>query len=613
MNDKTESRQRVYTVLGLAMAMFLGALDQTIVATAMPRIVAELHGLERFTWVTTAYLLVSTLLIPVYGKLSDIMSRRVLEILSVVLFLFGSALCGLAGEWGTLPFLGDGMNQLILFRAVQGLGSAGVFALAFIIVSDLYPPRDRGKISGVFGAVFGLSSILGPLVGGFLTDNAGAWLPPIEGWRWVFYVNLPLGAIALWFLATKMPHYHPKDAGHQFNPLSAGLMVATFAPLILALQLDKTQHPWTSLYVLGLLGASLGFGALWIVHSLRTKHPILDLRLFGNKVFAWSSVASFFFGGGFMAIIIFLPIYMVFAQGISATGAGISIIPLSMGVVLGAGITGPLITKTGRYKRFMVFGAALSILTFTLMAGLRVDTPYWQVVVYMFLVGLGFGPAQSIFALASQNAVEPERVGQATSAIQFNRQMGSVVLAAILGVVFNNALVEALPRHGIDPAKSGGGGVARSLGDGPEEIRAAIVGGFDATITRIDQVFALRGEAAKAAIAGLLADPNLPAEYKARLPALGELLSSTGPGREQGVAATQAGVHAALEAAKTKVADSTVAGLKASFSDATVRVWRYGIFLMVALLGACLMVPGLTLRGRSGKPEEAPAVPAAAP
>src|SRR5688572_8026463 len=192
MTSSSEDRNRAYTVAGVAVALFLGALDQTIVSTALPRIVAELGGLERYTWVSTVYLLVSTLLVPLVGKLSDIVSRKALELWSISIFLLGSVLCGLAGEWGTLPLLGDGMTQLIVFRGVQGAGGAGLFALSFIIVSDLYPPRERGKVGGVFGAVFGLSSVLGPLVGGFLTDNAGSWIEGIEGWRWVFYVNIPL-------------------------------------------------------------------------------------------------------------------------------------------------------------------------------------------------------------------------------------------------------------------------------------------------------------------------------------------------------------------------------------------------------------------------------------
>ncbi|MEI6875036.1 MAG: MDR family MFS transporter [Spirochaetota bacterium] len=670
MNDISEEKKRNYTVIGLALAMFLGALDQTIVATAMPRIVSELHGIERFTWVTTIYLLVSTLLVPIYGKLSDIMSRRALEIWSVTVFLIGSALCGLAGEWGSLPLIGDGMNQLILFRGIQGLGGAGIFSLAFIIVSDLYAPRDRGKISGVFGAVFGISSILGPLVGGFLTDNAGFWLPPIEGWRWVFYVNIPIGAVALWFIITKMPHLHPKDDTHELDYVSAGLMMATFLPLILGLQLDKTANHWDSPLIIGLLAGSAVMMVLWIGHSLNSKHPILDLRLFKNPVFAWSSIATLLFGGGFMSIIIFLPIYMVFAQGVSATGAGLSIIPLSLGTVFGSVVSGPLITKIGKYKGIMIFGAIVSIIAFTLMSSLRVDTPYAQVVIYMFIVGVGFGPAQSIFALASQNAVAPAKIGQATSAIQFNRQIGAVMIAAIMGVVFNSTLTEALPRHGIDNSRSMAG-PSSSIGDGPKEIHAAIIAGFDRSIASFDRLFTLRGDEAKSALAAILAEPGLPAEYKAKLEAgtpamridaafeamyrsietgdatgLSTLLdpkavdASGNPGMGASMPAFVSGmlsklaaapksqrdaqlpairrqmdaqksgledaanavagkaVHESLDKAKVEVADKTVAGMQASFSDGVVKVWFYATFLMVGLLVACLMIPSIPLRGR---------------
>jgi EmrB/QacA subfamily drug resistance transporter len=665
--NPAETKIRIYTLIGLALAMFLGALDQTIVATAMPRIVSDLSGLERYTWVTTVYLLASTLLVPVYGKLSDILSRRSLEIFSVALFLTGSALCGLAGEWGRLPLLGDGMNQLIVFRGLQGLGAAGIFALAFIIVSDLYPPRERGKINGVFGAVFGLSSVLGPLAGGFLTDHAGSWLPHVAGWRWVFYVNLPLGALALWFIATRMPRLRPKDDSHKMDYASAALMMSAFLPLILALQLDKAVYPWGGPLVLSLLAASLLLMAAWIWHSLaRSEHPILDLRLYKGRVFAFSGVAVFLFGGAFMAIIIFLPVYMVFAQGVSATSAGVSVIPLSLGSVLGSTLSGPLITKIGKYRGTMIAGALLTLVGFGLLNTVGASTSYGLIVLYMFVAGLGFGPLQSVFSLSAQNAVEPAKIGQATSAIQFNRQIGAVMAAAVLGVVFNSALSQALPKHGIDSSRMPEGGTS-SLGQGTQEIRAGIIAGFDSLEARLDGLFALRGAEAKAGLEALLADPSLPGELKDRLkdgtPAMridgqfgslyaalrlgdsataASILDSPGTrdslpaqAREAliGVAALPSAARAArlpslvaglearklgmekeasdaaaamtrksLDVAKVAVADSTVSGLKASFSDAVRRVWLYASFLAIALLVAVLMIPNLPLRGRGAAP-----------
>jgi MFS family permease len=215
------TRDRTLTLIGILLALFLGALDQTIVSTALPSIVEDLDGLDRYAWVATAYLLASTVLVPIYGKLADMVSRKALELWATGLFLVGSALCGLAGEFGTLPLLGDAMSQLIIFRALQGLGGAGLFAMAFIISADLFPPAERGKYQGLVGAVFGVASVIGPIIGGFLTDYGGGLLPGIAGWRWVFYVNIPFGAVAVWFILTKMPVLKPQNEPGRLDYLSA--------------------------------------------------------------------------------------------------------------------------------------------------------------------------------------------------------------------------------------------------------------------------------------------------------------------------------------------------------------------------------------------------------
>jgi len=512
-----DHKNRTYTVVGIALAMFLGALDQTIVSTALPRIVSELGGLERYTWVTTVYLLISTLLVPLYGKLSDIMNRKTLELWSVAVFLVGSALCGTAGDWDALAFLGDGMTQLIIFRGIQGLGGAGLFALAFIIISDLYPPRDRGKIGGVFGAVFGLSSVLGPLIGGFLTDNAGAWLPPVEGWRWVFYVNLPIGAVALWFITTRMPRLHAHDKSHQLDFVSAGLMMAAFFPLILGLQLDKTQHAWTSPEVLGLLIGGLVVLGLWVGHSLYgSKHPILDLRLFKNPVFTTGVIASFFFGSAFLSILIFLPLYMVNVQGVSATAAGASVIPLTLGIVLGAGMGGPIATKLGKYKALLVVGSLVALLGGLLMTFFAADTSYWLIFVAMVVTGIGFGPAQSLYSVAIQNAVPVRELGQATSFSQFSRQIGSTVGAAVAGALFSAAIATAFAAE-MGTNVSGHQISSGELRQGPQEIRKEIASGFDKTISQVEALFDLRGDEARAGLQALLNDKNTPEALKEKL------------------------------------------------------------------------------------------------
>ncbi len=515
IDQPVQTRNRTYTVVGLLLAMFLGALDQTIVSTALPRIVEQLGGLDRYTWVSTVYLLVSTLLVPIYGKLADILSRRALEIWSVTTFVLGSALCGMAGEFGALPLLGEGMTQLIVFRGVQALGGAGLFAMALIIVSDLYAPRDRGKIGGLFGAVWGLASVIGPLTGGFLTDNAGGWIGGIDGWRWVFYVNLPLGVVALWFIATYMPRLRPPDSSHQFDFLSAFLMLATFFPLVFALQLDKTQYPWTSWQVTGQLAASVLFAVLWVWHSLKvSQHPVVDLRLFRNRVFLTSSVAALIFGAGFFAVIVFLPLYMVNVKGVSATAAGASIIPMTLGLMLGAGVGGPIVSKIGRYKAVMVIGSVMLAVAGLLMTRFQLDTPLWQVVGTMFVAGLGFGPGISLYSIAVQNVVQRNELGQATSFSQFIRQIGSTAGVAVVGAIFSAALATAFAAH-LPAGATGAARTARSaVQQGPAEIRRTLEAGFDRRIAELATLFDLRGAEAAQAVARVKADPSSPQVIK---------------------------------------------------------------------------------------------------
>jgi EmrB/QacA subfamily drug resistance transporter len=667
MQTSHEHRSRTYTVAGIALALFLGALDQTIVSTALPRIVADLGGLERYAWVATVYLVVSTLLVPLIGKLSDIVSRKTLELWSVGVFLLGSVLCGMAGEWGTLPFLGDGMTQLVVFRGVQGLGGAGLFALSFIVISDLYPPRERGKVGGVFGAVFGLSSVLGPLVGGFLTDNAGAWIPGIEGWRWVFYVNLPLGAVALWFIATYMPKLQPADKSHKLDVVSVLLLMGSFFPLVLALQLDKTQHPWTSLEILALLIGGAGLFAVWIIHSLRAEHPILDLGLFRDRVFATGVIASFFFGAAFLSILIFLPLYMVNVQGVSATGAGASVIPLTLGVVLGAGVGGWLSSRLGRYKAILLTGAAVVAGGTLMITAFAEGTPLWLILTAMVVTGIGFGPAQSLYALAIQNAVDPRELGQATSFSQFARQIGSTAGAAVAGALFSAAIAGLVPA-GTHYTLSQG-----KMHQGLDGVRAEIAKSFDATMARAEALLELRGDEAKAelsrflnddtvpsqvrdrfkdgtpamqieqamnglyarieaivrsgdktALAALLASPEakpLPDESRegiaavvaqspeARLASLPELKKHMEEGTDHAIELTtlvvQAKLRSELVKAEAQAADSAVAELSSMFSRALIPVWWFNVVLGTLLVAATAFIPGLPLKGRERAPAEA--------
>jgi len=439
-------RDRTLTFVGVLLALFLGALDQTIVSTALPRIVEDLRGVERYAWVATVYLLASTAMVPIYGRLADLVSRRTIELWAIVLFLGGSMLCGLAGEFGPLPVLGDGMNQLIAARALQGLGGAGLFAMAFIVIADLFPPRERGKYQGFVGAVFGVSSVLGPLIGGVLTDHGGALVPGIAGWRWVFYVNLPFGAVALWFVARRMPPLVPPAKG-RLDGLGAALLVGGLVPLLLALQLDKQAHPWTGATTLGLLAAAAGLLGLFTARARRSAHPLLDLGLFRDRVFSVANAALFLYGAAFLGLVVFLPLFLVNVAGVSATGAGAAMIPLSMGVVAGSTVSGQLVSRWGRYKPFMVGGGLVLALGVFLLTTMGAGTSAGRVALYMVVCGLGIGPSMPLYTLAIQNAVDVRKLGQATSASQFFRQIGGAVGAALMGAVM------AL-------------GLARTLGDG---------------------------------------------------------------------------------------------------------------------------------------------------
>ncbi len=502
-------RDKTLTLVCIVMALFLGALDQTIVATALPSIVDDLGGVSRYAWVATAYVLASTVLVPVYGKLADIVSRRRIELFAVVTFLLGSFLCGAAGQFGPLPLLGDGMTQLIVFRALQGVGGAGLFAMAFIVIADLYPPRERGKYQGFIGAAFAIASVLGPWLGGLLTDHAGGILPGVAGWRWVFYVNLPVGAVALWFIVTRMPPLRPRTRGQRLDLVSVALLMLTLVPLVLGLQFDRTQHPWDGALTLGTLGLAVVAGAAFVWRSLTSPSPVLQLRLFRNRVFATANGAGFLLGATFLSLLVFLPLYLVNVLGVSATEAGLALIPLSLGVSAGAIGAGQLASRLGRYKPIMLVAIAVLLLAAALLTTLDADTTYGRVVWLMVLAGLGIGPGFPLYTVAIQNAVDAGFVGQATSAAQFFRQIGGAVGTALMGAVLATTLSAAfaalpqLPEGSLDPgqflgetAVAAGDELARSLEDrlGPEgaalaaEVSEALRDAFAAAVSRVFSV-----------------------------------------------------------------------------------------------------------------------------
>jgi EmrB/QacA subfamily drug resistance transporter len=437
--------ERKITIIGVMIVFLLSALDQTIVSTAMPVIISQLHGLELYSWVTTSYLLSSTVMVPIWGKLGDLYGRKPVLLAGIVLFLVGSWLSGLAGEFGDLPLLGGGMVQLVVYRAVQGLGGGALFTTAFAIIADLFPPRERGKFAGLFGGVFGLASAIGPLLGGYFTDHGTVNIAGhvVEGWRWVFYLNLPVGLVALFMVIAKMPKLSHASKG-SIDYLGAVLIVAACVPLLLALTFGGQKYAWDSPIVLGLLATFLVCTVLFVIVEKKVKDPIIHMELFGNKVFTWANIAGFFSSMSFLSVVAFLPLFMQLGQGVQATTSGLSTLPLMFGLIGAATVSGRLVTRTGRYKPFMLSGMTVLLIGTFLLSQMSHHTSRLDLGWRMAILGIGLGPLQSLYGVAIQNAVPINRIGVVTSANQFFRQIGSTVGVAIFGTLLTNNLNDKL-------------------------------------------------------------------------------------------------------------------------------------------------------------------------
>lgn len=506
------------TLAALAVVVLLSALDQTVVSTAMPRIIEQLQGLSMYAWVTTAYMLTSTVSVPIYGKLSDQYGRKGILILGVVLFLAGSALCGLSGEFGALPLLGGGMMQLIVCRAIQGLGAGALMTVSFAIMADLYPPRERGRLFGVFGSVFGIATVVGPFIGGFLTDHGTFMLAghEVAGWRWVFYVNLPLGLLALFMIMYRMPVLR-HGAGGRIDYLGAVLVVLTAATLLLGLTLGGTSYPWDSPHIIGLFavgGVSLVI-FLWI--ETHATHPILPLHLFRVHAFRVAALASFVMSTAFLGVVMFMPLYMQVVQGINATQSGFALFPLMGGLIVSSIVCGRLVTRTGRYKPFMIAGGVVLIGGVIALTGIGPDTTSLDLAWRLAITGVGLGPAQTLFSLVIQNSAPPTEIGVATSMGQFSRQMGATVGVAIFGTFLTHGLTEELPKH--VPMLPGASEQRLDLAHAQSQAMNA-----DMVRTRVDSALEERFAVIErayhedaAAVAEIVGDPQIPEQLKAAL------------------------------------------------------------------------------------------------
>ena len=445
---KEHTHREIMIILsGLMTGMLLAALDQTIVSTALKSIVEDFNGLDHYTWVVTAYLLTSTASTPLYGKISDLYGRRIVFQFAIVSFLIGSFAAGAS----------QNMSQLIATRAVQGLGAGGLMALTFVIIGDIVPPRERGRYQGYFGAVWGLSSVAGPLLGGYFSDHATIF--GITGWRWIFYINLPFGIAAL-AITSAVLHIPKIKREHKIDYLGAILLVAGVTTTLLAVSIYGPQDGWTDAHTLGYLAIGIVLTILFLAWESKAVEPIIPLALFKNHTFSLTSIVGAIIGAGMFGAIVMLPLYLQVVKGDSATSAGLKLIPLMLGIVSTSIISGKLITQHGHYKRYPVAGTALMALGILAMTRLQIDTPYWQISIYAIMVGAGLGLCMQTIVIALQNAVDFKDMGVATSSNTFFRSLGSVFGTAIFGTILTNRVGHYLAQNFAELAAKNPGAVA---------------------------------------------------------------------------------------------------------------------------------------------------------
>jgi len=412
-------------IVAIMLALFLGALDQTIVGTALPKIITDLSGANLYTWVVTIYLLASTVTVPIYGKLSDMYGRKPLLLTGVGLFLLGSALSGLS----------QNIEQLIVFRGIQGLGAGALFPIALATIGDLYSAKERGRYQGLFGAVFGLASLVGPALGGWLTDTFS--------WHLIFYVNLPVGLISIAIILLELPTIKGR-ANQKIDFLGALVFAAGIIPVLIGLT-NVQSSAFATPEVAGLISLGLALLGLFLFIEAKVEEPIIPLELFRNRTFAAAAAASFFASFGFFASIIFLPRYFQTVLGETATNSGYATLPLLLGVIVSSVAAGQIVARRGRYKSLILGAILLVSAASVLLTNIKADTDPWVLRLWMFLAGLGVGPTLSVFTIVVQNAVPFKFLGAATSNLTFFRQVGGSVGLALVGSYFGGQLATTIP------------------------------------------------------------------------------------------------------------------------------------------------------------------------
>lgn len=419
-------RQKIIVMIAVMSGLFLAALDQSIVSTALPTIVRDFNGLNELSWVVTAYLLTSTITVPIAGKLSDIFGRRKILLIGITIFVLGSMFTGIS--WN--------MASLIAFRAIQGIGGGVLMSSAFAVIGDLFAPAERARWQGLFGAVFGLSSVAGPLLGGFLTDSVS--------WRWCFYINVPIGIVAFTLIFRYLPTIISKHARKPIDYMGAALLSGGLASLLLAMTWGGVEYPWGSIQIIGLLTVAIAAIAGFIWQELRAEDPMIPLSIFKNSIFRVSSIMLFLVGIAMFGAIVYLPLFAQTVQGASATNSGIILLPLVGSLTLTSIISGQITSRTGRYKKLAIFGTFITTGALFWLATLTASSSHLDLVIRMIPLGIGLGIMMPLFNLVVQNAFPQKMLGVVSSSVQLFRGIGSTIGVAVMGTLLNHTLANKI-------------------------------------------------------------------------------------------------------------------------------------------------------------------------